>query len=92
MRGTFKVLAVGALTGILLAGTVGLAGAPGQTGLAVLLLILAFTAATGAVHAIGFAIVDDLKDRRVGRGRPLTALGLFLLAALLMAMVVGAGG
>jgi hypothetical protein len=84
------VLAVGGVFAVLVAAASGMAGLPGDVGAAALLLVGALAVAVAALHALVLVLVDDLRDRRVWRRRPLVGVGLFLLAGLLVVMAGGA--
>lgn len=92
MRRTWQLAAVGALAGVALAVLTGVLGASGRVGFVVLLLVWALAAAIAALYAGLTAVIDDLKGRPVARARVGAAVGLFFLAAILMALVAGAGG
>lgn len=89
---TWRIAAVGAGIGVLLAATSGLLGADGRVGMVVLLLVTALGCGVAALYGGLTAVIDDLKGRPVQRRRPIAAGALFLVAAMLMAMVAGAGG
>jgi hypothetical protein len=82
----------GALLGVLLAVASGLAGGEGRVGLAILLLVTAASTALAASYASVTLLLDQVKGRRTTGRRALLAGGLFLLTAMLMAMLAGAGG
>lgn len=89
----WRIAGLGSLvigTGLALA--VGLLGGTGQAGMAVFLLFAAASCTVGALYATVTLVADDLRGRSTSRRRPIAALVLFVLAALLMAMVAGIGG
>lgn len=90
LRATRRVLLAGGGVAVLAAAAVGLAGLPGDVGAGVFLLVGALASAAAALHTLVLALVDDLRDRRVWRRRPLVGVGLLLLAGLLMIMAAGA--
>jgi hypothetical protein len=90
LRATWRVLSVGWGVALLAAVVAGLAGLPGNVGAAALLLVGALATATAALHALVLALVDDLKDHRVWRRRPLIGVGLIVVAGLLLVMTGGA--
>lgn len=92
VRRTWRIAGAGALVGVALAVLSGILGADGRVGFVILFLIAALSAALGALYAGLTAVVDDLKGRPVARARVGSAVGLFVLAAVLMAVVAGAGG
>lgn len=89
---TWRIAAWGAGLGVVLAVVSGLLGADGRVGFVILFLVAALAAALAALHAGLTAVIDDLRGRPVSRARVASAGGLFLLAAVLMALVAGAGG
>lgn len=92
IRVTLRILWIGLAVAVALALLVGVLGGTGQVGFVVLLLVAAAACGLGALHAIATLLYDDLKDRSPARRRVGLAGGLFLAAAVLMAMVAGAGG
>lgn len=92
VRRTWRIAAVGALVAVAVAVLTGVLGGTGRVGFVVLFLLLSLSATLSALYAGLTAVVDDLKGRRVARARVVSAVGLFFLAALLMALVAGAGG
>lgn len=92
VRRTWRIAGGGAVVAVALAVLTGVLGATGRVGFVVLFLVLALSAGLAALYAGTTAVVDDLKGRRVARARVVSAVGLFFLAALLMALVAGAGG
>lgn len=91
-RVTLRIAWVGTLVGVVLALLVGVLGGSGPLGLAVVLLVSAVACSLAALHAVATLVYDDLKDRHPARRRAVLAVGLFTLAAVLMAMVAGVGG
>lgn len=87
-----RIAGGGAVVGLALALLAGLAGATGQAGAAIFLLTSALGCALGATWGVVAAVRDDLRGQRVSRARVAWVLGLFLGAAMLMAMTAGAGG
>lgn len=93
VRRTWWIAGGGSLgLGLPLALAVGALGGEARAAMAVLLLIGALSCGVGALYAIGSAVVDDLRGRPSSRRRPIAAGILFVLAAVLMAMVAGIGG
>lgn len=76
--------------GILVAATLGFAGASGQVGAVVVLLLLSLGTAVGALMALVSAVVDEFRGRDVPWRRPVMGIVLFFAAAVLMAMTVAA--
>ena len=70
---------------------VALLGASGRAGLAVVLLLSAAGAVAASLVTAIQALVDEYRELPVARIRPLTALGLFVLAVVLLALAAGAG-
>lgn len=93
VRRTWWIAGGGSLgVGLALALLVGALGGEPRAGMAVLLLVSALSCGVGALYGIGTAVADDLRGRPTSRRRPIAAGVLFLLAAVLMAMVAGVGG
>lgn len=92
VRRTWRIAGVGVLVGVALAALSGVLGADGRVGFVILFLVAALSAGVAALYAGLTAVVDDLKGRHVARARVGSAVGLFLLGAILMALVAGAGG
>ncbi len=92
LRGLAVFLGVGFGIAVLAAAGLGLAGADGRAGAAGLLLVLSLVVAGGAVWALGTAVVDEYRERPVGRARVVVGIVLFIAAAALMAMTAGVGG
>lgn len=89
-RRAWWIAALGsALLGGGLAALVAASGGTGRAGLAWLLLGGAVSCAVGALYAVVTAVLDRLRDRPVGRARAVAAAALFVLGAVLPAMVVG---
>lgn len=91
-RRTWRIAGGGAVLAVALALLTGVAGGEGRAGLVVFLLVTATGCGAAAAYGGGTALIDDLKGRHVSRRRPIAAATLFLLAAMLMAMIAGAGG
>ncbi|MDX1620517.1 MAG: hypothetical protein R3320_05985 [Nitriliruptorales bacterium] len=91
-RRAWRIAGVTALAGLVLALLLGVLGASGANALRVSLLVTALGTAVGGMYATVTLLVDDVKKRPVGRDRPIAAVALFVLTALLMAMVAGSGG
>lgn len=70
----------------------GVAGATGRAGAAIFFLLSAASSAVAATYGVVTAVVDDLREVRVSRARIGWVVGLFFLAAALMAMTAGVGG
>lgn len=87
-----RIAGVGSLVGLALSLLAGVAGATGQAGAAIFLLVSALSCALGATWGVVAAVRDDLRGHRVSRARVAWVVGLFLGAAMLMAMTAGAGG
>jgi hypothetical protein len=92
VRRTWGIAGSGAVAGLGLALVSGALGGSGRVGLVIFLLITAAASGLAALYAILTAVIDDLKQRPVSRRRPIAAITLFVVAALLMAMVAAAGG
>lgn len=92
VRRTWRIVGVGALVGVGLAALSGVLGGDGRVGFVLLFLVTALATGVAALYAGLTAVVDDLKGRRVTRARVVSAVGLFAVTAVLMAMVAGAGG
>jgi FtsH-binding integral membrane protein len=91
MRQLWLLLAGGLVLAAVAAGITGLVGLPGQVGAVGFLLVTSLTCAVTGVVALLTSMVDDLKDRGVGR-RPLVGGGLLLAAFLLIGMVMSVAG
>lgn len=92
-RTSRRIALVGSLgLGVLAAALVGGLGGGGRAALATLLLVSAAACATAALHAVATLVVDEIRERAPGRARAGVAVGLFALAAFLMAMTAGVGG
>ncbi|MDX1657324.1 MAG: hypothetical protein R3343_00750 [Nitriliruptorales bacterium] len=91
-RRAWRIAGGTALGGLVLALALGVLGASGANALRVALLVSALGTAVGGMYATATLLVDDVKKRPVGRGRAVAAVTLFVLTALLMAMVAGSGG
>jgi predicted lipid-binding transport protein (Tim44 family) len=92
VRRTWAIAGGGLAAGVALALVSALLGGSGRVGMAVLLLVTALGSAVAALYGLVTAVVDDLRHRPVARARPVAAVGLFVVAAMLMAMVAGIGG
>lgn len=92
LRTVAVVVGVGVGAAILGAAIVGMLGGDGRAGAAVLLLVLSLALASGAIVALGTAVVDEYRRRPVGRPRVVVGVVLFLAAAAFMAMTAGIGG
>lgn len=92
VRRTWAIAGWGLLAGLALAALSGVLGAGGRVGMALLLLVTALACGLAALYGGLTAVIDDLKQRPVARARPISAGVLFLLSAMLMAMVAGTGG
>jgi uncharacterized protein (DUF849 family) len=92
VRRTWRIAGVGALVGVGLAALSGVLGGDGRVGFVILFLVTSLATGVAALYAGVTAVVDDLKGRPVARARVVAAVGLFVLTALLMALVAGAGG
>lgn len=90
-RTTRRILLVGAVLSVLVALAIGAGGGSGQAGMVFLLLTLALTTGAAGLWATGTLLYDDLRKRGTTRRRIVTAVALFLVTGMLMAMVVGAG-
>ncbi|MDX1619830.1 MAG: hypothetical protein R3320_02490 [Nitriliruptorales bacterium] len=91
-RRAWWIAGIGVALGLVLALVLGALGASGTDGLRVALLVSALATAVAGLYATVTLLVDDLRGRTIGKGRPITAGVLFLATALLMAMVAGSGG
>ncbi len=91
-RVTRRILAIGAALALAVTIATGVAGADGRTSFVVMLLLLTFTTGAAALWATVTLLVDELRRRRPSRRRAVVAGILFLVTALLMAMVAGTGG
>ncbi|HSK23061.1 MAG TPA: hypothetical protein VK906_07795 [Egicoccus sp.] len=85
-----RLIAVGAVLGVVGAAALGLAGAPGGSGLIAVLLGLALGCVLAAIHLAAFSLIDEARRRPVAVRRPLWAVGLFVAAGLLLVVVGGA--
>ncbi|MEX2504813.1 MAG: hypothetical protein WD378_08180 [Egicoccus sp.] len=85
-----RLLAVGAVLGVLGAVALGLAGAPGGSGFIAVVLGLALGCVLAAIHLAAFCLVDEARQRPVSLRRPLWAVGLFVTAGVLLLLVGGA--
>ncbi len=83
---------IGLVLGMVLAGVGAALGADGRVGFVVVVLVTAAGCGLGATYALLTAVIDDLRSRPVARSRPVSGVALFLAAAVLMALVAGAGG
>lgn len=92
LRRMRQVLVAGSVVAVLLFLLAGLSGADGRDGLAILLLVLAAACAVSAAYGGVTLLVDDLRSHAISRRRIVSSLGLFVAAAVLMAMVAGVGG
>lgn len=92
LRTVAVIVAVGVGLAIVGAVGVGALGGDGRTGAAVLLLVLSLGMASGAVVALGSAVLDEYRDRPVSAPRIVVGIVLFVAAAAFMAMTAGVGG
>lgn len=92
LRQSRRLLLVSGLATVLAVVATGLAGLSGRAGALVLLLVAALGLVVTGVHALVVAVLDDVRDRGVDARRPLLALGLVVLAGVVMAMAAGAAG
>lgn len=92
VRRTWAIAGWGFVAGIVVTALAALLGAGGRIGMALLLLVTALACGLAALYGGLTAVIDDLKHRHVARARPIAAGALFLLSAMLMAMVAAAGG
>ncbi|MFA9445252.1 hypothetical protein [Egicoccus sp. AB-alg6-2] len=90
MRSALRLVGAGAVLGIVAAAGLGVIGAPGGSGLIGVLLGLVVGCVLGAIHLAVLSLVDEARQRPVSVRRPLTSLGLFVLAGLLLVLVGGA--
>jgi FtsH-binding integral membrane protein len=91
MRQMWLLLAVGLVLAAVAAAVTGLVGLPGEVGAIGFLLVAALACALTGVVALVTSMVDDLKDRGVGR-LPLLGGALLLVAFLLIGMVMSVAG
>jgi hypothetical protein len=91
-RQTWRLLGVGMVLAAVAAAVTGLVGLPGQVGAVGFLLVAALACVVTAVFALMTAMVDDLRDRGVGRHRPVLAGVLMLVAFVLIGMVMNVAG
>lgn len=87
-----RIAGIGAAVALALALLAGGLGGSGQVGAAIFLLVTAVSCAGAATYGVFTALRDDLRRVRVSRARIGWTAGLFVLTALLMAMVAGVGG
>lgn len=87
---TARVMAVAMVVAVLGAGGVGLLGAGGAAGLASFLVLGAAGCVVGALVTAALAMLDEWRRAPVAGRRALVALGLGLLAAVLLVMSLGA--
>jgi FtsH-binding integral membrane protein len=92
MRQTWRLLGAGLTVALLAAAVTGLVGLPGQVGAVSFLLVAALACAVTGVVALLTSMIDDLKDRGVGRRRPILGGVLLFVAFLLIGMVMGVAG
>jgi amino acid transporter len=80
--------------GLSLAGAVvlGLLGASGSGSLAAALMGAALTAGVAGLTTLAGAVRDELRDRRVPRGRIGLGIGLLLGAPVMLMLASGAAG
>ena len=90
-RTTRRILLSGIGLAVAVALAVGVGGGSGQAGMVFLLLVSALATGAAGLWAGGTLLYDDLKKRGTTRGRIVTAVALFVVTGMLMAMVVGAG-
>lgn len=92
-RTTRRIALIGSFgVGTAAAATVGILGGSGRAAMAVLLLVASASTATSALHAVGALVLDEFRGHDPAGGRAGLAIGLFVLAAFLMAMLAGVGG
>lgn len=91
-RTLLRIVLVGVGIAVGLGLLAGVAGASGTAGAAIVLLLSAATCAVAAAWGVVAAVLDDLRDEHVSRGRIGWVVGLFVAAAALMAMTAGIGG
>jgi hypothetical protein len=91
LRQLWLLLGGGIALAVVAAGVTGLVGLPGEVGAVSFLLVAALSCAVTGVVALLTSMIDDLKDRGVGR-RPLVGGALLLAAFLLIGMVMSVAG
>jgi hypothetical protein len=91
-RQTWRLFGVGMALAAVAALATGLFGLPGLVGAVGFLLLTALACVVTAVFALVTAMTDDLRDRGVGRHRPVLAAVLMLVAFVLIGMVMGVAG
>lgn len=80
----------GLATGLVAMALVAAAGGSGRAGLGVLLLVCAAGSVVAALVTAVLAMVDEYRHIPAGRRRAVIAIGLFVLAGILLFMSVGA--
>jgi hypothetical protein len=85
------LFAGGVALAVVAAAVTGLVGLPGQVGAVSFLLVVSLTCAVTGVVALVTSMIDDLKDRGVGR-RPVVGGVLLLAAFMLIGMVMSVAG
>lgn len=91
-RTLLRIVLVGVGVAVALGLLAGVAGASGAAGAAIVLLLSSATCAVAAAWGVVAAVIDDLRDEHVSRGRIVWVVVLFVVAAALMAMTAGIGG
>jgi lysylphosphatidylglycerol synthetase-like protein (DUF2156 family) len=91
LRQMWLLLALGVVLAVVAAGVAGLVGLPGEVAAVGFLLVASLACAVTGVVALVTSMVDDLKDRGVGR-LPLLGGVLLLIAFLLIGMVMSIAG
>lgn len=91
-RTLLRIVLVGVAVAVGLGVLAGVAGASGAAGAAIVMLLSSATCAVAAAWGVVAAVLDDLRDEHVSRGRIVWVVALFVAAAALMAMTAGIGG
>ena len=92
MRQLWILLAAGLALAVIATALTGLVGLPGQVGAVSFLLVSSLACAVTGVVALLTSMLDDLRDRGVGRARPILGGVLLLAAFLLIGMVMSVAG
>ena len=92
MTTTWRLVAAGAISGIVAAAALGLLGASGAHGLAALLALSSAGTIVAALVTSIQLLVDEFRHRPVSLRRLWTAIGLFFAGFVLLLLAGGAAG